>query len=759
MNPLLDFTGLPRFSQIEPQHVTAAVDALLADNRALVEKLVADPAAPGWDNFVEPLDDADERLARAWGPVAHLNSVMNSPELREAYNLNLPKITQYHSELAQHQGLFEKFQVLKTSDEFLQLSRVRQKVVENELRDFRLGGAELPAEKKARFMQIQEELSRLYSKFEENLLDATNDFALYPTHREELAGLPADVLDAAKEAAAQDGKPGWKLTLRAPFWVPVMQYADNRALRERLYRAYVTRASEFGKPEWDNTPLIAQILNLRQEKARLLGYANYAEVSLARNKMARSPREVLDFLRDLGKEAHPYAQRDFADLKRFACDELKLETLEAWDMAYASEKLRDKYYSFSDQEVKQYFPEPQVLRGLYQLVERLYGIRIEKTETPVWHPDVRFYNIYDVGGRLIGQFYADLYSRSTKRSGAWMDEAIARRRKDGAVQIPVAYLNCNFSAPSGGRPALFTHEEVITLFHEFGHGLHHLLTSVEELGVSGINGVEWDAVELPSQFMENFCWEWDVLKNMTRHVDVVKTASTADAASVSGIASPEGARRSRRVEEGPLRGSDPEDAHRAGIDAPMAGSTVASPQAEPLLRVTPASAPPLDGALPRALFDKMLAAKNFQSGMQTVRQLEFALFDMHLHYDFDPCGGKTPLQLLDDVRREVAVVIPPRYNRLPNNFSHIFAGGYAAGYYSYKWAEVLSADAYSLFEENGVLNQNIGRRFWQEILSVGGSRPALESFVAFRGRAPKIDALLRHNGMTSSSANQFVLKL
>ncbi|HVS27159.1 MAG TPA: M3 family metallopeptidase [Burkholderiales bacterium] len=727
MNPLLDFSGLPRFSQIEPQQIAPAVDALLAENRVLVEKLVADPAGPSWNNFVEPLEDANERLSRAWGPVAHLNSVMNSPELREAYNANLPKITQYHSELAQHQGLFEKYQALKTSNGFPQLSRVQQKVVENELRDFRLGGAELPAEKKARFMQIQEELARLYSRFEENLLDATNDFALYVTNREELAGLPEDMLDAAKEADAQDSKPGWKLTLHAPSWIPVMQYADNRALRERLYRAYVTRASEFSKApatrccetagagasapalnqesshadqarlpapafsegaesgaQWDNTPLITQILKLRQEKARLLGYANYAEVSLAR-KMARSPREVLDFLRELGKEARPYAEPDFTELKQFARVEPKLEILEAWDIAYASEKLRAKRYSFSDQEVKQYFPELQVLQGLFQLVERLYGIRIEKTETPVWHPDVRFYNIFDFGGRPIGQFYVDLYSRPSKRGGAWMDEAIARRRKDGAIQIPVAYLNCNFSAPVGGRPALFTHDEVITLFHEFGHGLHHLLTSVEELGVSGINGVEWDAVELPSQFMENFCWEWDVLKYLTRHVD-------------SG---------------------------------------------EPL---------------PRALYEKMLAAKNFQSGMQTVRQLELALFDMHLHYDFDPHGGKTPLQLLDEIRREIAVVFPPHYNRLPNNFSHIFAGGYAAGYYSYKWAEVLSADAYSLFEENGVVNQNIGRRFWQEILSVGGSRPALESFVAFRGRAPKIDALLRHNGMTHSSANQSVLK-
>ncbi|HEY6281128.1 MAG TPA: M3 family metallopeptidase [Burkholderiales bacterium] len=677
MNPLLDFSGLPRFAEIVPQQVTPAVDELLRENRSLVSQLLADSAPVTWSQFVQPLEDANERLSRAWGQVTHLNAVMNCPELREAYNANLPKITQYHSELAQNQGLFEKFKALKAGSGFALLSRAQQKIVENELRDFRLGGAELPGDKKARFVQIQEELARLYARFEENLLDSTNDFALYIKNRDELAGLPEDVLQVAQEAATKDGRPGWKLTLHAPSWMPAMQYAENRSLREALYRAYVTRASEFGKPEWDNTPLIPQILKLRQEKAGLLGFRSYAEVSLVR-KMVKSPREVLDFLAELGAKAKPHAERDYHELKEFARNELKIDNLQAWDMAFSSEKLRTERYAFSDQEVKQYFPESQVLQGMFKLVEALYGISITPEQAPLWHPDVRFFNIRDLGGNLIGQFYADLYARPSKRGGAWMDEAIARRRKESGIQNPVAYLNCNFSSPVGGKPALFTHDEVITLFHEFGHGLHHLLTSVDELGVSGINGVEWDAVELPSQFMENFCWEWEVLKYLTRHVD----------------------------NEQPL---------------------------------------------PRLLHDKILAAKNFQSGMQTVRQLEFALFDMHLHHGFDPHEDKTMLQLLDEIRRQVAVVIPPEYNRFPNNFSHIFAGGYAAGYYSYKWAEVLSADAYSLFEENGVVNRDIGRRFREEILSVGGSRPALESFVAFRGRGPQIDALLRHNGMAGAA--------
>ncbi|MBI2313981.1 MAG: M3 family metallopeptidase [Betaproteobacteria bacterium] len=673
MNPLLDFSGLPRFDLFKVEHVTPAVDRLLAEGRAVVANVGADPAMPAWDNFVQPLEDTNERLGRAWGQVAHLNAVMNSPELREAYNANLPKVTQYHAELAQNQALFEKFKALGASAQHESLIPARKKIIENELRDFRLGGADLPPEKKARFLEIQERLAALSSRFSDNLLDATNAFALYVEDRGELSGLPDDVLEAAREAAEKDEKKGWKLTLHAPSYLPVMQYANNRDLREQMYRAYVTRASEFGKPDWDNAPLIAEILDLRREEAQLLSYPNYAEVSLE-PKMAESPAQVLDFLRELAAKARPFAARDLAELRAFGREKLKLDALEAWDLAYVSEKLRLERYAFSEQEVKQYFPETKVLPGMFRLVERLYQLTITPSEAPRWHPDVRFYDIRDGAGRLVGQFYVDLYARPSKRGGAWMDDAITRRRVAAGIQTPVAYLNCNFSAPVGGKPALFTHDEVITLFHEFGHGLHHLLTRVEDLGVSGINGVEWDAVELPSQFMENFCWEWDVLSAMTAHADT--------------------------------------------------------------------GAP-----LPRPLFDKMLAAKNFQVGMQTARQLEFALFDMHLHYDFDPHGAKTVQQVLDEVRERVAVVIPPAFNRFPDSFSHVFAGGYAAGYYSYKWAEVLSADAYSLFEENGVLNPEIGERFVAEILAVGGSRPALESFKAFRGREPRIDALLRHQGM------------
>ena len=640
-----------------------------------------------WDAFVAPLDDATEKLGRAWGQVSHLHSVMDSPELREVYNANLPKITIFYAELGQNEALFAKYKALQASPGYAALSAARKKIVENELRDFRLGGAELPADKKARFMQVQEELAQLSAKFEENLLDATNEFALFIEDAAELAGVPADVLAMMKAAAEADGKTGYKITLHMPSYLPVMQYADNRALREQVYRAYVTRASEFppatapgdtGEAKWDNTPLIASILRLRREAAELLGFRSYAEVSLAA-KMADTPAEVLKFLDELGARARPYAEKDYAELKAFARDELGMSDLQAWDNTYVSEKLSVARYSFSDQEVKQYFPEPRVLAGLFKLIETLYGLHVREDQAPTWHPDVKFYTLTDHGGQRIGQFYLDLYARASKRGGAWMDDVITRRRKGDDIQTPVAYLNCNFSGPVGDKPALFTHDEVITLFHETGHGLHHLLTQVEELGVSGINGVEWDAVELPSQFMENFCWEWDVLKHMTAHVDT--------------------------------------------------------------------GAP-----LPRALFDKMLAAKNFQSGLQTLRQIEFASFDMHLHDDFDPSGSRTAQDLIDDIRRKVAVIIPPAYNRFPNNFSHIFAGGYAAGYYSYKWAEVLSADAYALFEDEaegygGVLNPEVGHRFWSEILAQGGARPALESFKAFRGREPTLDALLRHNGM------------
>jgi oligopeptidase A len=678
MNSLLDFSGLPRFADFKAEFVAPAVDQLLAENRALVERISAPGVAPTWSDFVEPLEDANERLHRAWGVVGHLNSVMNSPELREAYNTALPKVTQYYTELGQNETLFAKYKALRASPGYAALTTAQKKIVENELRDFRLGGAELPPEKKSRFKEISERLSQITSRFSDNLLDATNAFAHIVVDSAQVTGIPDDVLTTAREAAEADGKPGWKFTLHAPSYLPVMQYADHRALRELMYRGYVTRASEFGKPEWDNTPLIAEILKLRQEQARLLGFGSYAEYSLE-SKMAESPHQVLEFLEELAAKARPYAKRDLDEVTAFARAELGLAKLEAWDLAYASEKLRAKRYSFSDQEVKQYFPETRVLPGMFKVVETLYGLKIEPSEAPTWHPDVRFYSIRDRSGSLVGQFYIDLYARPSKRGGAWMDEARTRRVKNGNLQTPVAYLNCNFSAPVGGKPALFTHDEVNTLFHEFGHGLHHLLTRVDYLGVSGINGVEWDAVELPSQFMENFCWEWSVLPPMTARTDT--------------------------------------------------------------------GAP-----LPRVLFDKMLAAKNFQSGMQTVRQIEFSLFDLHAHYDFDPAdtkaGAKTVLDLLNEVRSRVAVVFPPDYNRFPNNFSHIFSGGYAAGYYSYKWAEVLSADAYSLFEEKGVLDPETGQRFRDEILGAGGSRPALESFVAFRGREPKIDALLRHNGMT-----------
>ena len=672
-NPLLDFSRLPRYAAIRPEHVAPAIDELLARNRALIVTLTADGADGSWETFAEPLESANERLGRAWGAVAHLHAVDDNSAIRDAYNANLPKVTRYYTDLAQNLALYGKFKALRASPGFERLSAARRRIVENNLRDYRLGGAELSPEKKARFAEIQEELAALEARFSENLLDATNAFSELTGDRADLLGLPEDVLRAAEEAARKVGQAGWKLTLHAPCYGPVMQYAENRNLRERLYRAHVTRASEFGKPDLDNTSLIARELRLRKEKARLLGYGSFAQLSLI-PKMADSPETALAFLEDLAARALPHARRDYAELQEFARLELGLQELRAWDIAFASEKLRAKRYAFSDQEVKEYFPEPKVLDGMFRLVGTLYGIRISPDTAETWHPDVKFFRITDFHGALIGRFFLDPYSRETKRGGAWMDEAITRQRVASGLQAPVAHLVCNFPAPVDDKPSLLTHDEVMTLFHEFGHGLHHLLSRVDDLGVSGIRGVEWDAVELPSQFMENFCWEWDVLSGMTAHLD--------------------------------------------------------------------SGAP-----LPRALFDKMLAAKNFQSGMQTVRQIEFALADMHLHYDFDPDGEKTPLQLLEAIRTRVAVVKPPDYNRFLNNFSHVFSGAYAAGYYSYKWAEVLSADAYSLFEEMGVFDAGTGARFRDEILAVGGSRPAIESFKAFRGREPRIDALLRHNGM------------
>jgi oligopeptidase A len=683
-NALLDFTDLPRFDIFKPEHVTPAIAALLDEARAVVQKLENSSASPTWNDFVTPLEAATERLGRAWGVVGHLNAVVDTPELRATYNENLPKVTEFWTELGTNLKLFEKYKALQASAEYATLAPARKKIIDNAVRDFRLGGAELAEDKKPRFAEIQEQQAALSTRFSENVLDATNAYELIVDDEARLAGLPDDVKQMARASAEKEGKQGWRFTLHFPSYFPILQYAEDRSLRETIYRANATKASELGaKPEWDNTQNIVDILRLRDEEAKLLGYPNFAEVSLV-PKMASSPAQVIGFLDDLAKRARPFAENDLAELRAFAKAELGLDTLEAWDMTYASEKLREQRYAFSEQEVKQYFPEPKVVGGLFRLIQNMFGVDIKPDTSPLWHPDVKFYRI-EKHGKLIGQFYIDLYARNGKRGGAWMDDARGRKNLAGDLQTPIAYLTCNFTEPQVvdgvKKPAYFTHDEVITLFHEFGHGLHHMLTAVDELGVSGISGVEWDAVELPSQFMENFCWEWDVLQHMTAHAET--------------------------------------------------------------------GAP-----LPRALYDKMIAAKNFQSGLQMLRQVEFSLFDMHLHYDYNPNGSQTVAELLADVRHRVAVIIPPAINRFQHSFSHIFAGGYAAGYYSYKWAEVLSADAYGAFEEaQGDPNRlaETGLAFHREILSVGGSRPALDSFTAFRGREPSIDALLRHNGMVQSA--------
>jgi oligopeptidase A len=680
-NPLLDVSGLPRFDAIRTEHITPAVDTLLAAARTSVEQVACDTQPPSWNNVVEPIFDTLDHFDRAWGAVRHINAVVNTPPLRAAYNANLPKVMDLFTDLAQDLRLFAKYRALRDAPSFAVLAPAQRKLIDNELRDFKLGGADLPEDKKARLKVVQEELAELSTRFEEHLLDATNAWSLLVTDDAELAGVPADVLADARAAAEAEGKSGWMLSLRMPCYLPVMQYAQSRELRHQLHQAYATRASDLGATaEWDNAPVIERILTLRREAAELLGYRNYAEVSLV-SKMAQTPDEVIAFLRDLNARAHPFAERDHAELSSFARDELGIDDMAPWDVGYASETLKAARYSFSEQEVRQYFPEDQVLSGLFRVVATIYGIRIVESRAPVWHPTVRFFDITDASGALVGQFYFDLHAREGKQGGAWMDDAINRRRIGGSIQHPVAYLTCNLSAPSAGKPATFTHDEVITIFHEFGHGLHQLLTQVDTAGVSGIQGVEWDAVELPSQFMENFCWEWDVLRHMSAHVET-------------------------------------------------------------------------HVPLPRALFDKMLAAKNFQSGLDTVRQLELGLFDMLLHAQYDPVAHtpwSSPQSLLDTVRREVAVMPRAAYDRSMQAFGHIFAGGYAAGYYSYKWAEVLSADAFSLFEEQGVLSPIAGAKFRDEVLARGGSRPALESFVAFRGRSPQLDALLRHNGMTASS--------
>ena len=672
-NPLLEFGGLTRFDRIRPEHITPAIDVLLAAARKAVGEAACAQPPVSWKTVVEPLDEATDRLARAWGAVAHMNAVVDTPELRAQYNANQPRITAFWTELSQNEALHARFKELAALDEFARWPAARRRLIENELRDFRLGGAELAAEQKQRFRVIRERQSEISTRFAENVLDATNAFALYVTNPAELAGVPDDALQMMRDAAGAEGRSGYKVTLQFPSYSAVLDYAHDRSLRERLYHAFVTRASDHGNPDWNNGPLMVELVRLRDEHAGLLGYPHYGDLSLV-PKMAENPADVLEFLRDLGARARPYAQRDMDELRDFANEHLGLDEVMPWDFNYASEKLREARYSYSDQELKLYFSEPRVLAGLFKVIETLFAVAIRAEAAPTWHPEVRFYRIENLRGELIGQFYLDLYAREHKQSGAWQDDARSRRGRRSGLSSPVSYLTCNFSRPVGGRPATFKHDEVLTLLHEFGHGLHHMLTQIDEPAVSGIRGVEWDAVELPSQFMENFAWEWEVLQLLTEHVETGER-------------------------------------------------------------------------LPRTLYERMIAARNFQTGYYTVRQLEFALFDMQLHSGAIPRTETEILSLLAEVRREVAVLVPPEYNRFPHAFSHIFAGAYAAGYYSYKWAEVLSADAYAAFEEAGVLNPVIGQRFRDEILAVGGSRPAMQSFIAFRGRKPTIDALLRHHGM------------
>ena len=671
-NPLLSINDLIDFPVIKPEHVVPAMKSLIADAQETLTAVTQNSTPATWDDVITPLEKKTLSLSRAWGAVSHLMSVCDEPQLRKAYNEALPIVTQFWIGLSQS-SLSQKYKAIKESDGFRNLSAVRQRIINEELIDFKLAGAFLPEDKKAELKTVKETLAQESQKFSENLLDATNAYGLLVDDEKELAGIPTDDIAAFKETAQAANQEGYRITLQIPHYLAVLQYAQNRKLRETLYHAYVIRASELDfDGKFNNNDVMRRIVDLRAQEARLLGYRNYGEVSLA-TKMAKTPEEVVAFLRDLAQKSLPQAKADMAEVKAFAKDNLGIADPQSWDLPYASEKLREARYAYSDQEVKQYFTLPAVFNGLFGLVQTLFNIRIVKDNAPVWHPDVQFFRIENAQGEKIAQFYVDLYARPNKRGGAWMDNDRTRNRLYGALQTPVAYLVCNFAKPVGDKPALLTHDDVLTLFHEFGHGLHHMLSRIEEPSASGINGVEWDAVECPSQFMENFAWDWTVLESLTSHVQTGEK-------------------------------------------------------------------------LPRSLYDKMLAAKNFQSAMAMVRQLEFGLFDMLLHTEFDSQKDNI-LDLLAEVRKEVAVTKQPDYNRFPNSFSHIFAGGYAAGYYSYKWAEVLSSDAFSLFEETGVLNPETGKKWLNEVLAVGSSRPAMDSFIAFRGRAPKIDALLRHSGI------------
>lgn len=678
-NPLLTMDSLPPFSQIQPDQVQPAVTQAIADCKQKISDVLAQRDPHTWDSLIAPLEEVNDRLARIWSPVSHLNSVLNSEALRAAHDACLPLLSEFQTYVGQHEGLYQAYRELAESDDFPLLSGAQRKEIQNTLRDFRLSGIGLPAEAQQRYGEIQARLSELASRFSNNVLDATQGWQKLVTDEAELAGLPQSAQAAARQLAELKGKEGWLFTLDIPSYLPVMMYADSRALRAELYEAFTTRASDQGPNagKWDNSAIMTELLALRRELAQLLGFANYAELSLA-TKMADKPEQVVNFLTDLAAKSLPQGKAELEEIRAFAAEQHGQSELAAWDLAYYAEKLKQHKFSISDEQLRPYFPASKVVKGLFEVVKRVFGMKVrERLGIDTWHPDVRFYDIFDAEDELRGSFYLDLYAREHKQGGAWMDVCLGRRyRQDGSLQKPVAYLTCNFNGPVDGKPALFTHNEVVTLFHEFGHGIHHMLTRIDVAGVAGINGVAWDAVELPSQFLENWCWESEALAFISGH-------------------------------------------HETG---------------EPL---------------PADLLEKMLTARNFQAAMQMLRQLEFALFDFRLHQEFDPARADQIPALLDEVRSQVAVMTPPVFNRFQHSFSHIFAGGYAAGYYSYKWAEVLSADAFSRFEEEGIFNPATGQSFLKNILEKGGSKEPMELFRAFRGREPQVDALLRHSGIAA----------
>lgn len=677
-NPLLENYTLPPFSKIKPEHVEPAVTQAIKQAREAVNELLTNISQPTWDNLVQPMEEIEASIDHVWSPVSHMNSVVNSDELRQAFNACLPMLSEFGTELGQNEDLYRAYKNLADSDEYQKLDTAQKKVIDNAVRDFRLSGVELPPEQRDQYKQITQKLTELSAKFEENLLDATHAWKKHITDESMLSGLPPSTIAMAEQFAKRDGLEGWVFTLDFPSYMPVMSYADNRELREEMYTAFATKASDQGPNagKWDNTEVMAEILRLRHELAQLLGFNNHAERSLA-TKMAQSPEQVMDFLNDLAARSKPIAEEEFEALKAYAKETADMADLEAWDVTYFAEQLRQQRYAISAEEVKPYFPEDKVVNGLFAVVNKLYGLDIsERKDVDTWHKDVRFFEIREASGELRGQFYLDLYARQHKRGGAWMDECLVRRKVADGVQTPVAFLTTNFSEPVGDKPALFTHDEVTTLFHEFGHGLHHMLTKIDYSGVSGINGVAWDAVELPSQFMENWCWEREALDLIAGHYET----------------------------------------------------------GEPL---------------PDDLYNKMIAARNFQSAMMMLRQIEFSLFDFRLHLEFDPNESNQVEKVLAEVRDQVTVVKPPKFNRFAHSFAHIFAGGYAAGYYSYKWAEVLSADAFSKFEEKGIFDRQTGLEFLSSILEQGGSKEPMELFIEFRGREPEIDALLRHSGIAA----------